>query len=129
MKEYFFQLPDPFPLESGEVLAGARVAYRTWGQLNAARDNVVWVCHALTANDDVLDWWPGLFGEGYFFDPADWFVVCVNILGSCYGSTCPLDVDPATGKARFQNFPLLTIRDLVAEVDRLFEMDNATSFN
>ena len=119
MKEYFFQLPDPFPLESGEVLAGARVAYRTWGQLNAARDNVVWVCHALTANDDVLDWWPGLFGEGYFFDPADWFIVCVNILGSCYGSTCPLDVDPTTGEARFQNFPLLTIRDLVAAHDAL----------
>jgi homoserine O-acetyltransferase len=119
MKEYFFQLPDPFPLESGEVLAGARVAYRTWGQLNATRDNVVWVCHALTANDDVLDWWPGLFGEGHFFDPTDWFIVCVNILGSCYGSTCPLDVDPTTGQARFQDFPLLTIRDLVAAHDAL----------
>ena len=119
MKEYFFQLPDPYPLESGEVLAGARIAYRTWGQLNATRDNVVWVCHALTANDDVLDWWPGLFGEGHFFDPADWFVVCVNILGSCYGSTCPLDVDPTTGEARFQNFPLLTIRDIVAAHEAL----------
>jgi homoserine O-acetyltransferase len=119
MKEYFFQLPSPLQLESGETLAGARVAYRTWGQLNATRDNVVWVCHALTANDDVLDWWPGLFGEGYFFDPADWFIVCANILGSCYGSTCPLDVDPATGEARFQQFPLLTIRDLVAAHEAL----------
>jgi homoserine O-acetyltransferase len=119
MKEYTFLLPDPFPLESGESLAGARVAYRTWGRLNAARDNVVWVCHALTANADVLDWWPGLFGEGYFYDPADWFIVCANILGSCYGSTCPLDADPATGEGRFQSFPLLTIRDLVAAHEAL----------
>jgi homoserine O-acetyltransferase len=119
MKEYVFQLPDSFPLESGETLAGAQVAYRTWGQLNATRDNVVWVCHALTANADVLDWWPGLFGEGHFFDPADWFIVCANILGSCYGSTCPLDADSTTGLGRFQRFPLLTIRDLAAAHDAL----------
>lgn len=119
MKEYFFQLPTPLQLESGETLAGARVAYRTWGQLNATRDNVVWVCHALTANADVLDWWPGLFGEGCFFDPADWFIVCANVLGSCYGSTCPLDTDPATGLGRFQAFPLLTIRDFVAAHEAL----------
>lgn len=119
MPELFFSLPDPFPLESGDALAGARVAYRTWGQLNASRDNVVWVCHALTANADVLDWWPGLFGAGCFFDPADWFIVCANVLGSCYGSTSPLDADPATGQGRFQDFPLLTIRDLVAAHEAL----------
>ena len=119
MKDHLFQLPSPFPLESGETLAGARVAYRTWGRLNAARDNVVWVCHALTANADVLDWWPGLFGEGHFFDPADWFIVCANVLGSCYGSTCPLDADPATGLGRYQQFPLLTVRDLVAAHEAL----------
>jgi len=119
MPELFFSLPDHFPLESGEVLTGARVAYRTWGQPNATRDNVVWVCHALTANADVLDWWPGLFGAGCFFDPADWFIVCANVLGSCYGSTSPLDVDPATGRGRFKDFPLLTIRDLVAAHEAL----------
>jgi len=119
MPELFFSLPDPFPLESGETLTGAQVAYRTWGQLNASRNNVVWVCHALTANADVLDWWPGLFGEGCFFDPADWFIVCANVLGSCYGSTCPLDADPATGMGRFRAFPLLTIRDLVAAHEAL----------
>jgi homoserine O-acetyltransferase len=119
MQDYSFQLPTPFPLESGDALAGAHVAYRTWGQLNATRDNVVWVCHALTANADVLDWWPGLFGEGYFYDPADWFIVCANVLGSCYGSTCPLDPDPATGAGRFQEFPLLTIRDLAAAHEAL----------
>jgi len=117
--QHIFVLPDPFPLESGDTLAGARVAYRTWGQLNAARDNVVWVCHALTANADVPDWWPGLFGEGHFFDPADWFIVCANMLGSCYGSTCPLDIDPATGLGRYQEFPLLTVRDVVAAHEAL----------
>lgn len=115
----FFHLPTPFPLESGEHLAGARVAYRTWGQLNERRDNVVWVCHALTANADVLDWWPGLFGAGCFFDPADWFIVCANVLGSCYGSTCPLDADPATGQPRCSSFPLLTVRDLAAAHEAL----------
>ena len=109
-----FILPSPFPLESGEALAGAHVAYHTWGALNARRDNVVWVCHALTANADVLDWWPGLFGAGCFFDPADWFIVCANVLGSCYGSTAPLDTDPATGQPRYASFPLLTVRDVVA---------------
>ncbi len=119
MENQLFALPDPFALESGAALAGAQVAYRTWGQLSATRDNVVWVCHALTANADVLDWWPGLFGAGCLFDPADWFIVCANVLGSCYGSTCPLDADPATGLGRYQDFPLLTIRDLVAAHEAL----------
>jgi homoserine O-acetyltransferase len=119
MPELSFSLPSPFALESGDELAGARVAYRTWGQLNATRDNVVWVCHALTANADVLDWWPGLFGAGCFFDPADWFIVCANVLGSCYGSTGPLAADPATGQGRFKDFPLLTIRDLVGAHEAL----------
>ncbi|MGI4739372.1 MAG: homoserine O-acetyltransferase MetX [Janthinobacterium lividum] len=119
MPDLVFDLPTPFSLESGATLAGAQVAYRTWGQLNAARDNVVWVCHALTANADVLDWWAGLFGPGCFFDPADWFVVCANVLGSCYGSTSPLSPDPATGAPRYEEFPLLTIRDLAAAHEAL----------
>jgi len=119
MPDLVFDLPTPFPLESGATLAGAQVAYRTWGQLNAARDNVVWVCHALTANADVLDWWAGLFGPGCFFDPADWYIVCANVLGSCYGSTSPLSSDPTTGTPRYEEFPLLTIRDLAAAHEAL----------
>ena len=119
MEEQLFPLPTPFPLESGAVLTGAQVAYRTWGRLSAARDNVVWVCHALTANADVLDWWAGLFGPGCFFDSADWYIVCANVLGSCYGSTGPLSPDPATGEPRYEAFPLLTIRDLVAAHEAL----------
>ena len=118
MPDQFFDLPD-LPLESGTTLKGARVAYRTWGQLNAERSNVVWVCHALTASADAPGWWPGLMGPGCHFDPADWFIVCANVLGSCYGSTGPLDADPATGQGRFQHFPLLSIRDLVAAHEAL----------
>jgi homoserine O-acetyltransferase len=118
MQDHVFQLPD-LRLESGETLSGAHVAYRTWGQLNEDRHNVVWVCHALTANADVLGWWPGLVGPGCYFDPAEWFIVCANVLGSCYGSTGPLDTDPATGQPYYQNFPLLTVRDLVAAHEEL----------
>ena len=113
MPEHLFHLPD-LPLESGLTLKGARVAYRTWGHLNAARDNTIWVCHALTANADAPAWWPGLFGPGAPFDPADYYVVCANILGSCYGSTGPLDLNPETGLPYYQHFPLLTTRDLAA---------------
>ena len=128
MSTHLFELPD-LTLESGETLAGAHVAYQTWGQLNEDRDNVVWVCHALTANADVLAWWPGLVGPGCYYDPADWFIVCANVLGSCYGTTGPLDADPATGQARFQHFPLLTIRDLVTAHEALREELGITDIN
>ncbi|MBD2770108.1 homoserine O-acetyltransferase [Hymenobacter sp. BT664] len=128
MQDLIFSLPD-LELESGQILKGAHVAYRTWGQLNADRDNVVWVCHALTANADVLSWWPGLFGPGCYFDPSEWFVVCANVLGSCYGSTSPLDADPATGRPRYQHFPRLTIRDLVAAHEALREELGLTDIN
>lgn len=118
-EDFIFTLPQPLPLEGGGLLPGAQVAYRTYGTLNEARDNVVWVCHALTANAEVLDWWPGLFGENCYFDPADWFIVCANVLGSCYGSTGPLTVHPQTNRPWYQEFPLLTIRDLVAAHEQL----------
>jgi len=104
----------PFVLEQGGVLDGLEIAYHTFGTLSAAKDNVVWVCHALTANSDVADWWPHTVEEGKFLDPSRFFVVCANILGSCYGSTGPLSIDPATGSPRFYKFPPLTIRDIVA---------------
>lgn len=114
-----FVLPAPLPLEGGGALAGVRVAYRTWGTLNAARSNVVWVCHALTGDADCAAWWAGLLGPGFLYDPARWFVVCANILGSCSGSTGPLDPDPATGEPRFQHFPRITIRDMVTAHEAL----------
>ena len=103
----------PFPLESGAILPRVEIAYHTYGELNAAGDNVIWLWHALTANSDVADWWSGLFGEGKPFDPTKNFIVCANIIGSCYGSSGPLTENPETGKPYFASFPMVTIRDMV----------------
>lgn len=109
-----FSLGNDLILESGEVLASPEIAYHTYGSLNADKSNVVWVCHAFTANSDVLTWWNGLFGKDCLFDPNHHFIVCANILGSCYGTTGPLSINPQTGTPYFGTFPMLTIRDLVA---------------
>lgn len=103
----------PFRLESGYEFRSLDIAYHTYGRLNAQRDNVVWVCHALTANSDVADWWPHTVEPGAFLDPEKWFVVCANILGSHYGTTGPLHNDPATGRPWYGDFPAYTIRDIV----------------
>ncbi len=107
-----FVLNEPFPLESGARLPGVEIAYHTFGELNAAADNVVWICHALTANADVSDWWSGMVGAGKCFDPEKHFIVCANILGSCYGTTGPLSADE-NGEIYFDRFPVVTIRDMV----------------
>ncbi len=103
----------PFTLEGGQLLPGLEIAYHTYGKLNKEKNNVVWVCHALTASSDCADWWSGLVGEGKVFDPAKHYIVCANILGSCYGSTGPLSVDPKTKKKYYHTFPMVTIRDMV----------------
>ena len=102
-----------FPLECGQSLPEVDIAYCTYGTLSPQRDNVIWICHALTANADVLDWWDGLVGIGKLFDPKKHFIVCANMLGSCYGSTCPSSVNPLTNEAYGKDFPLITIRDIV----------------
>ncbi len=103
----------PFPLENGQTLPQVEIAYHTYGTPNTDQSNVIWVCHALTANSDPVDWWHGLFGEGKLFDPGEYFIVCANILGSCYGSSGPLTINPATGKPYYASFPQVTIRDMV----------------
>src|ERR1700730_17583075 len=108
-----FHRYQPFPLENGQVLPDIRIGYHTYGNLNATGDNVVWVCHALTANSDVIRWWPGMVGEHRYVDPEKHFIVCANIIGSCYGSSGPLSEDPATGEKYFSSFPAITIRDMV----------------
>lgn len=113
MEPQIYRAPGPFELESGSALPELRIAYHTYGRLNAARDNVVWVCHALTANSEVADWWPHTVEKGRFLDPERWFVVCANILGSHYGTTGPLHVNPATGRPWYGSFPPFTIRDIV----------------
>ena len=109
----YFQYQQPFELESGQVLPELTIAYHTYGQLNESRDNVIWICHALTANSDAADWWPGMIGKGLAFDTSTHFIICANILGSCYGTTGPLSINPKTGKPYFQDFPWVTMRDIV----------------
>ena len=100
-------------LESGAVLPEVEIAYDTFGTLNEAKENIIWVCHALTANSDVADWWPHTVEEGGFLDPTRYFIVCANFLGSHYGTTSPLSVNPATGEKYYYGFPQITVRDMV----------------
>jgi homoserine O-acetyltransferase len=109
----FFNYNESFELENGDVLPRITLAYHTYGELNSGKSNVVWICHALTANSDASAWWPGVVGENGFVDPSKYFIVCANILGSCYRSTGPLTIDPLTQQIYFSNFPMVTIRDMV----------------
>ncbi|HVB02312.1 MAG TPA: homoserine O-acetyltransferase [Chitinophagaceae bacterium] len=109
-----FHWPHPFTLESGEVLPELQIAYHTYGNYAPSQDNVVWICHALTANADPAGWWKGLVGEGRVIDPSRHFIICANILGSCYGSSGPNIQDPRTGLPYYLHFPAITIRDMVA---------------
>ena len=103
----------PVTLESGEILSDVTIAYDTFGTLSEAKDNVIWVCHALTANSDVKDWWPNTVEEGRFLDPNKYFIVCANFLGSHYGTTSPLSINPTTGEKWYYDFPRITVRDMV----------------
>ena len=106
-----YQNTQPFALESGEVLGGLKIAYHTYGTFDAQKSKVVWVCHALTANSDVADWWEDIFGKGSHFDKEEYYIICANILGSCYGSTGPLS-DNGIGRPYLRSFPLVTPRDM-----------------
>lgn len=99
------------PLEGGGELKGAHVVFHTSEQRHG---RVIWICHALTANSNPQDWWPEMVGEGRTIDPEKDFVVCVNMLGSAYGSESPARVNPATGKPWMLDFPRITIRDSVS---------------
>src|SRR5512142_2029843 len=106
-------VPGPFALELGGALPGLRIGYRTWGTLDAEGGNAVVVCHALTGSADAALWWTNMFGPGRALDPERDFVVCSNILGSCYGTTGPTSIDPATGAPWLGTFPAITVRDMV----------------
>ena len=102
-----------FQLESGVSLPKIEIAYTTYGKLNDEKSNVVWICHAFTANSDSAEWWPGMVGKGLTFDPDKHFIICANILGSAYGTTGPLSINPETGKPYYRKFPFITVRDIV----------------
>ena len=103
------------------TLPDLTVAYSTYGTLAPAKDNVIWVCHALTANSEVKEWWEHTVESGRFLDPKRWFVVCANFLGSHYGTTGPLSVNPTTGEKWYGDFPEITVRDMVHCHQRLAE--------
>ena len=113
MPEIFYY-KELFQLESGKTLPGFYLAYTTLGVINKNKDNVVWVFHALTANSNAAEWWPGLIGNGQLFNPDEHFIICVNMPGSCYGSTSPLDDDTC-----YHNFSFFTIKDMVAAYQKL----------
>lgn len=114
-----FKYENSFTLESGVTLPGYHLAYTTHGKLNADKTNVVWIFHALTANSNPLEWWPGLVGDGRFFDPAKYFIICVNKPGSPYGSISPLSINPQTNQPYYHDFPLFTIRDMIKTYQQL----------
>lgn len=109
----FYRLPQPFELESGVILEEVQIAYRTWGKLNSLGNNGIVVCHAFTGWADLEDWWNPLLGQGQTFDPEQDFIICSNILGSCYGTTGPTAIAPLTGQPYGATFPEITIRDMV----------------
>lgn len=100
-------------LDSGIVLKDVATCYQSWGTLSRSKDNVVVVFHALTGNADVGAWWGQLLGIGKPLDTSRYFIVCANILGSCYGSTGPSSIDPSTGEIYGSNWPQITVRDCV----------------
>ena len=110
-KYSYFNTEQPFILEQGGVIEKPIIAYNTYGKLNKNRDNVIFICHALTANSDADDWWHGLFGKGDIFDWDKYFIVCVNNLGSPYGTSSAKHIDPKTKEYYGLDFPFFTIRD------------------
>ncbi len=107
------QLNKTIRLESGEKLVNPQIAFHTYGKLNADKSNVVWIAHALTANSDVFDWWKGLIGPKEIINEKEHFIICANVLGSHYGTTNPLSINPETNEPYFHTFPKFTIRDIV----------------
>ncbi|MBI3741545.1 MAG: homoserine O-acetyltransferase [Chloroflexi bacterium] len=140
-RQYYLDLPDPLPLDSGATLSNVHIAYETYGTLSSKKDNVIVVCHALsgdahaagwsteenvpTAIDGIgadergikphsgLGWWDGMVGPGKAFDTDKYFVVCTNLIGGCRGSTGPSSINPATGKIYGLDFPVITVGDMV----------------
>ena len=119
MSQFVYKHPGKFSLENDTILPELEIAYHTFGELNAEKSNVIWVCHALTANSNVFDWWNGLFGENSLYNPTDYFIVCANNLGSCYGTTGPLSINKQTKEPWFDYFPQVTIKDMVASFELL----------
>jgi homoserine O-acetyltransferase/O-succinyltransferase len=129
---------EPLQLQSGASIANYTLMYETYGQLNATKSNAVLVCHALNASHHVagsyadapdnLGWWDNMIGPGKPLDTNHFFVIGINNLGSCFGSTGPMHMDPATGKIYGANFPVVTVEDWVRAQARLADVLGITQF-
>jgi homoserine O-acetyltransferase/O-succinyltransferase len=115
--DFTFAADQPFQLSSGGALQPVTLHYATYGQLNTRRDNAILVCHALSGSARVGDWWPQLFRGGDndagVFDLGRDYIICANVLGSCYGSTGPQSINPQTKQIFGADFPLVTVSDWV----------------
>ncbi len=121
----------PLPLQSGASIRGYDLSYETYGRLNAARDNAVLICHALNASHHVAGryagqdrsegWWDNMIGPGKPVDTDRFFVIGINNLGSCFGSTGPMHVNPDTGRVYGADFPVMTVEDWVDAQARLLD--------
>jgi homoserine O-acetyltransferase len=126
-----FVSEEPFSFDSGQSLPGFKLRYETYGRLNAARDNAILICHALSGdhhcagihslNDRKQGWWNNLIGPGKAVDTNRFFVICSNCLGGCQGSTGPSSINPATGHPYGIAFPFVTVRDMVRAQKRLLD--------
>ncbi len=116
-----FHDQNAFVTESGFEFPGLDIAYQTWGNPNDDMSNAVVVFHALTGHAAADEWLAGFFGKGRLLDPDEHYIICSNVLGSCYGTTGPRSINPLTGKQYAGNFPEITIRDMVRVQQRLLD--------
>jgi len=119
MIKYNYKSYTPFDLECGERLEQLEICYHYTNNLSSERQ-VIWICHALTANSNPEEWWSDLVGKGKLFDTGRYTVICANMLGSCYGSTGPASLDNK-GKQYLLSFPDITVRDIVKAHNQLRE--------
>ena len=126
-----FAEDEPFALESGAALQPVTLTYETYGRLNADRSNAILILHALSgsahaagyhaADDAKPGWWDECIGPGKAFDTNRFFVICSNVIGSCFGSSGPMSIDPATGQPYGLHFPVVTIGDMVRAQVKLLD--------
>jgi len=131
IQKFTFAQDEPFVLDSGLTLSPVNLAYETWGRLNEAKSNGILICHALTGSahaagyhtedDKTAGWWDDCIGPGKAFDTDRFFVICSNVVGGCYGSSGPAEINPATGNAYGLSFPVITIGDMVRAQVRLID--------
>lgn len=121
MKRHTYRIEGKFDFEAGGSVSSLEVAYHTSPMDYHKGMKTIWICHALTSDSNAEDWWPELVGPGKLFDTEKYFVVCGNMLGSCYGSSGPSSIDPETGKPYYFSFPKVTVRDIVNALDAVRE--------